>query len=1295
MTDAFGEIEAYLQQLGDASRARLSKRLRRVKRAMRDGRPQDKNLARLYEDARRAVQRRKARLDALPRPTYPQELPVSERREEIAAAIREHQVVVVAGETGSGKTTQLPKICLELGRGVDGLIGHTQPRRIAARSLATRIGEELRDNQAVGYKVRFTDTTSERAYIKVMTDGVLLAETVGDPDLLAYDTIILDEAHERSLNIDFLLGYLKRLLSRRPDLKLVITSATIDTQRFAEHFGEPGRPAPVIEVSGRTYPVEVKYAPPTEGELGRNLPRHVVEALGDLPRDNGDVLVFLPTERDILEIAKRLRREGSGAGGGDEVLPLYARLPVAEQQKVFKTSGRRRVVLATNVAETSLTVPGVRYVVDTGLARVSRYSARSKVQRLPVEAVSQASANQRAGRCGRVGPGVCVRLFSEEDFADREAYTVPEIQRSNLAGVILRMSALRLGEVEAFPFMEPPKSGAVRDGYQTLQELNALDEKRQLTEIGRKLARLPVDPRIGRMVLAGAEEGCLAEVLVIAAALEAQDPRVRPPGQEANADRAHGAFVVEGSDFLGYLSMWDWCHEQKSEFTRRKYERALQASFLAPLRVREWMDLHRQLRELAKDNGLKVQDRRDDEGVANAVHRALLAGLLSNVAKKGDGFLYDAAGGNKPVVWPGSVLFESKPKWLVASEMVETTRLYARTVAGVQPGWVERIGAHLLKRRYGEPSWNAETGHVEAMETVTLYGLAIVEGRRVHYGRVDAAEARKLFIHHALVEGDGRLKGGWKTHNDKLMQDARRYEAKLRRRDLVTDELKRFAFYEARVPADVCSRPGFEKWLKQEDGVEARLRMTVTDVLDTQVGDVSEAFPDSWAVGQARCKLRYVFDPEAKDDGVTATVKLGLLNQLDEGALEWVVPGWLEERVAAWLRAWPKRVRRGLPPMPEAVARLVGELKPGKGRVVEQLAGALTRWLGEPVSATEADALAVPAWLRVNLRVIDARGKTIGEGRDLSALRRELGAAMAGSLGETDDERWRRRGITKWDFGELPESVTAKQAGAVVTGYPALFVEGEDVGLCLRPFPEQAAKDHARGLRRLLLLQVKREVMWHVRNQPGMDGLALAFVAWGGKQALEAQLAERVVERAFLEDGKDVRSAEAFEATLDFGWNRIGPACEAVVKWVAEILKKRKKAHDAVARLKGPQIAYAEQDVTYQLHQLDAGGRWLVDVPYVWMVQYPRYYEAVCARLDKLTHGGQARDLAGARKVVPWVQKLAGVKEAEHAVAEAFRWAIEEYRVQCFAEHLGTAIAISDAKIADKWGQVANLVESS
>lgn len=1057
--------------------------------ACRAGRHMQVQTEKLAAAVAEAAKKTALRRTNLPKPGYPAHLPVVEQREKIATAIAENQVVVICGQTGSGKTTQLPKICLDLGRGIKGMIGHTQPRRLAARTVAARIAQELRSplGHAVGYKVRFNEQLRPQTYIKLMTDGILLAETQGDLLLEQYDTLIIDEAHERSLNIDFLLGYIKQLLPQRPDLKVIITSATIDPERFATHFACNGKPAPVIEVSGRTYPVEVHYRPiltEEEDEEDPNILRGIVDAVQELTgKEKGDILIFLSGEREIRETAEALTKAHFR---NTEILPLYARLSFEEQSKIFTPHHTRRIVLATNVAETSLTVPGIKYVIDPGFARISRYSAKTKVQRLPIEKISQASAEQRKGRCGRVSAGICLRLYSEEDYLARPIYTDPEVLRTNLASVILQMKSLNLGDIEQFPFLTPPDARQIRDGYQTLFELGAIDEQQQLSPLGLKLARLPLDPRIGRMILAAQDEGVLEPVLIIAAALSVQDPRLRPMEAQDAADEAHLQFRDPQSDFLSFLKLWEWFERTARELSQSQMRKLCVEKFVSYIRMHEWQDIYRQIKEITEEihapstttprklppgthRPRTVIPRYNFEANPEAIHRAILCGLLSNVGYRTDSFEYVGAhggggggggGGRKFNIFPGSALFKQKPPWVMAAEIVETAKLYARTVAPIRPHWLEKLAAHLIHKSYSELRWNSLTGRVEADEQIALYGMVIIPRRRVHYGPIDPKAAREIFLRYALLEGDYRNVAplpGYIKHNHALLNQVHQLEAKTRRLDLLKDSADRLEFFNQRVPEGVNSAPRFESWRRQAERVNPKtLCMQWADVVREGIQPISETdYPNSLKLGETTLPLTYTFAPGEPEDGITVTIPLTLLSQLAPERFTWIVPGLLLDKITALMKSLPTAIRRTLVPVPqyaqaafEAFTDAVAQDDPALYSSSLQLA--LSQKLGElsgteiPLSAWRSDS--IPEHLHLNFRIIDEHGTQLAQGRDLVAMQERLAAQITGAFVKLDHPLYNLSPVWSWDDlltvgipDPLPERVELKRHGMKLFGYPALM----------------------------------------------------------------------------------------------------------------------------------------------------------------------------------------------------------------------------------------------------------------
>ena len=1385
-------------------RQRLRRMWEGVQAARRKQQPHDRNFANFQAELAKSCQRREQRVNGKPVPKYDEILPVCQRRDEIAAAIRDHRVVVVCGETGSGKSTQLPKICLDLGRGIDGLIGHTQPRRIAARSVAARIAEELGVSvgREVGFKVRFTDATSPQTYIKLMTDGILLAENQHDRWLDRYDTIIVDEAHERSLNIDFLLGNLHRLVLKRRELKVIITSATIDAQRFADHFRSVVGDVPVIEVSGRTYPIDILYRPLHADEDGNepDLQQAVVDAVAEVTSYGpGDVLVFMPTEREIHEASKTLRGRTFG-GSKIDLLPLYARLSASEQQRVFQTSSTRRIVIATNVAESSLTVPGIRYVVDTGTARISRYSPKSKLQRLPIEAVSRASADQRAGRCGRIGPGICIRLYSEEDYKSRERFTPPEILRSNLADVILQTKTYGLGAIEEFPFLEPPKPESIRDGYKTLFELGAVNDRHELTELGRQLARLPVDPRIARIVWAARVEHCLAEVLIIASALETQDPRERPLEKQQQADEAHKRFADEESDFLSYLKLWDFFHDLKSKLSHSQLRKACLQNFLSWTRMREWVEVHAELVEIVREslapvpsppssgerarvrgpsggecgtgaeqrqhsrlnssstaalrtpNSLLLESpphpsplspkaggegtrlavqlsnewtRRNDFG---AIHRSLLTGFLSSIALKTETSEYLVAGGQKGFLWPGSGLAGKKPKWIVAAELIETTRRFLRTVARIDPNWIEPLAGHLLTKTYTEPHWDAEALAVMAHEKISLFGLLIVPRRQVRFGRIDPAKSREMFLWQGLVHGEwgvGQVSnlpvpsgGGGKDENlphnralrkpttampeflvanRELVKRLDELESRSRKGNLLRDVDAQFDFYATRMPPDILDGVHLTQWLRTAS-VEERQRLVMTDADVLEEGAVpstKEAYPDAVQMRGLSLPLAYRLDPGGAEDGVTVSVPQEGLNQLDGERLGWLVPGLIEEKIVSLLKTLPKELRRSLVPIPETAARVAEVIQFGHGSVAEAVARAVEQVTGVVVPRDELRDDRLPYFLRMQIRVTDANGKTLAAGRDLVTLRQEFGGAAASSFSSIDEPRWSRDGITSWDFGSLPPVVDVNRSGLVLKGHPTLIDNGmETVSLRLVDASARALHELRFGVRRLICLANARELKQQVDNLPQLNNWTLLAKTFPQPFPFRQQVAELIADRACLPDAKLPRSEQEFRECLRAGKLRLGVAAGEVSHLLAPLFVNFSEIRKTWEKTAAPQWQPTRLDVHAQLGQLFSPG-FLVRTPWAWLQQFPRYSQGIVLRLQKLSSGAGPRDQQQLPSVVPrWQRGIERLKQHRarqlyDPELEAYRWMTEEYRVSIFAQELGTAVPSSEKRLDQQWAKVA------
>jgi ATP-dependent helicase HrpA len=1287
----------------------------------------------------------------LPPITFPEDLPVSGRRQEIAEALQNNQVVIVSGETGSGKTTQLPKICLELGRGQKGMIGHTQPRRIAASSTAKRIAAELGSplGEHVGFKVRFADTLQKGAYVKLMTDGILLTETQSDPLLKAYDTIIIDEAHERSLNIDFLLGYLKQLLPRRPDLKIIITSATIDADRFARHFGTPEKPAPVIEVSGRLYKVEVRYRPIESDVVGganapavasaegkgartaaarekRDLMDAVIDGVDEVARiGSGDILVFLPGEREIRDAAEALRKHHPPHV---EILPLFARLSAEEQERVFKLTNARRIVLSTNVAETSLTVPGIRYVVDAGLARVKRYSYRNKVEQLQIEPIAQSAANQRAGRCGRVADGVCIRLYDEQDFLQRPKFTEPEILRSSLASVILRMKTLHLADVETFPFIEPPLARAIADGYQLLQELGAVDEYNQITPLGTKLAKLPLDPRVGRMILAALDNVCLTEVLIIASALSVQDPRDRPMEHQQAADEAHKKFADEKSEFLSYIKIWRWFENAiEHKKTNRQLQDNCRTNFLSQLRLREWRDVHSQLLTIVKEQGWRLNEA---PATYENLHMALLTGLLGNVGFKMEddpGFL--GARGIKFNIWPGSSLSKKPGKWIMAAELVDTTRLYARCIAQIQPEWLEKIGGHLLKKSWGEPRWEKKSAQVTASERATLYGLVVYSQRRINYGLFNPAEAREIFIRDALVGGDYETRAPFFAHNHKLIKEIENLEHKSRRQDVLVDDELIAAFYDKLLPADVVNGAGFEKWHKDVTAQEPKLLFLNRDELmrHEAAGVTTDLFPKKMSVSGLELALTYHFEPGSVRDGVTLAVPLYALNQLSRERCEWLVPGMLKEKVHLLLKSLPQKLRRHCVPLPDYAAKFCERVEEkhafGRGELIDAIIADIRKEITVTPLTTDFKPETLPAHHFMNFKVIDEHGRQLDMGRNLATLQAEYGTqaresfqkmaeasgpqstvaaravvpakavapAKAGAHATPDAAKSSApasnitlTNLTSWTFGELPELLEIAQGKLTLIGFPALVDKTTHCDLEVFDDPTVAARTHRVGLRRLFALQMKDQIKFIEKSIPNLQQMGMQFMSMGTQEELREQIINKALDIACLQDPLPIDAA-SFAKRKDEGKSRLVLLVNEIARLLSQVLTE---FHGLPKRLQGLS-QQAAQDMQQQLQGL-VHKRFLQENDYSQLAHFPRYLKAMNVRIEKL-RGDPARDT---KLMAEWQQAAAAYLRASRDKSAGkntdpkmveFRWMLEELRVSLFAQELRTPMPVSAKRLLKVW----------
>jgi ATP-dependent helicase HrpA len=1311
--------------------------------------------------------------NALPPITFPESLPVSARRDEIAQALRQHQVVIVCGETGSGKTTQLPKLALALGRGraTSGrLIGHTQPRRIAASSVARRIAHELNSplGEIVGYKVRFQDRLTPGASVKLMTDGILLAETQGDPLLRAYDTLIIDEAHERSLNIDYLLGYLRQLLPRRPDLKVIVTSATIDADRFARHFASVDGPAPVIQVSGRMFPVEQRWRP-FEETRDHDLNNAIADAVDELWRHaggGGDILVFLPGEREIREAADHLRKHLASAqarGGPVEILPLFARLSQSEQDRVFEAGNGRRIVLATNVAETSLTVPGIRYVIDSGEARVKRYSYRNKVEQLQVEPISQAAANQRAGRCGRVANGICIRLYEEADFLGRPRFTDPEILRSSLAGVILRMKALGLGEVEAFPFLDPPPRRAIADGYALLGELNAVDEQNALTAIGQSLSRLPLDPRVGRMILEARDRESLAEVLIIASALTGQDVRDRPLEAQQAADDKHKKFDDEKSEFMGTLKLWKWIEEGRGhapaamspspaqrgragegvrhdahsssnavashKLSNRQQEQRLRDNFVNVRRVREWRDIHSQLHTVVAEHGWRLNTL---PASYEQIHVALLAGLLGNIGLKSeDDEWYLGARGIRFWRHPGVHLSKKPGRWIVAGELVETTRLYGRGIAAIEPQWITGIAGHLLKTQLLEPNWEKKAAEVVALERATLYGIMVYSNRRVNFGLVDLPAAREIFIREALVGEGWETRLPFLAHNRKLVRQVEELEHKSRRQDVLVDDELIHAFYDQQIPAEVCSGQGLERWYRDEVRRQPQLLQLSREELmrHEAAGITTASFPKLLRLGGLDCAVSYLHEPGDAKDGITVTVPIYALNQVSEERCEWLVPGLLKDKVLALVKSLHQRPRSRLVPLPEYAEAFATETPFAQGSLFDALLGSVRKRTQIDVKRADFKLEQVAPHLFMNLQVVDEHGRQLGMGRNLAALKAELGdqarssfqalaglklgaslapvqsgagaqgPCLAGGAARPAVRSTQGNGTaaaspsaaaaryTAWTFGELPELMEIERGSQRLIGFPALIDCANHVEIEVFDEPDVAAAKHRAGLRRLVALQIRDALRYLEKNIPDLQKMAVAFMSLGTAEELRDQIIDVALDRAFLAEALP-QDAASFQRRLDEGRGRLTLIANEIARAAAQVLTEHALALRKLKEARPPKEVV--DDVQAQLARL-CPKRFVATTPWAQLAHLPRYLKAIALRLDK-QRADPARDAQRLAELRPVEQRylrlLAERRGAPDARLDEFRWLLEELRVSLFAQELRTPRPVSVKRLEEAWLQL-------
>jgi ATP-dependent helicase HrpA len=1282
--------KAYLNLCYQTDAAKIRRRLLRVNKEA-ESEKKSQTLAQLTQAAQQAYNKVQQRLQSRPVIDYPDELPVSQKRNDIASAIANNQVVIVAGETGSGKTTQLPKICLELGLGTRGLIGHTQPRRLAARSVANRIADELNSplGEIVGFKVRFADAMSDNSYIKLMTDGILLAELTSDRLLNQYDAIIIDEAHERSLNIDFILGYLKQVLKKRPDLKVIITSATIDVDRFSKHFNN----APVIEVSGRTFEVETRYRPLVrDADADLDISDGIFAAVDELILAGpGDILIFMNGEREIRDTTDLLRKQQYR---DTEILPLYARLSYGEQSKVFKSHIGRRIVLATNVAETSLTVPGIRYVIDPGTARISRYSYRTKVQRLPIEPISQASANQRQGRCGRVGPGICIRLYDEMDFIQRPEFTDPEILRTNLASVILHMLSIGLGDIDGFPFIQPPDQKHIRDGFLLLEELQAVKKSGDdlvLTPLGRDLAKIPLDPRLARMVIEANKLGCLHEALVITTGLSIQDPRERPIDKKQAADECHRRYTDKDSDFASWVKLWDHVKDQKNELSASQFRKQCRDEYLAYLRVREWQDLYTQVKQAVHELKWRINASAPSY---EQLHRALLSGLLSQVGFKGENNEYLGARNRKFFVFPGSPLAKKGPKWIMAAELTETSRLFARCCAKIDPEWLESLASHLVKKQYLEPHFEAKAASVIALENQILYGLMIVNRRRVQYGPIDAIEAREIFIHSALAEGQLQTKEAFFVNNQQLLNDIEALEHKSRRRDILVDEQVLVDFYEPLIPAGIYNAPLFFAWWKTaQQQTPSLLDYSQSLLMQRSAEHISALdFPEIWHKGNLALTVSYHFEPGSLDDGVSVHIPVALINQIDDIDFDWLVPGLREEKLIALIKSLPKSLRRNFVPAPDYARACYQAMKPFELSMLDTMCKQLLRMSGVRISADDFELTQLTEYLKMNFKIEDDKGRLVAQGRDLEILKGQLQGVVAKAIRKVADKGIEQRAITTWSFGDLPVQYQQRKGNYQVKAYPALIDNKTDVSIKLFDDEHEAKRYHRVGLRRLLLINIPSPVKHLQQALPNKAKLAMYFNPFGQVDILIEDIINAAVQQLLDQKQLDIRNEVQFEQAKDWIRQELNPTAESIALNVEQILTIYQRIKKCLKGKISLDIAFAMSDIQTQLDRLVYKG-FVEDCGWQRLTDVARYLKAIENRLEKLPVD-PTRDrlhmhsIAKVQEVL--MAQLAKVPRSQpmpEALIEA-RWMIEEYRVSCFAQVLGTAYPISEKRVLNHIIQV-------
>jgi len=1259
-----------------------------------------RRLDKLLRDYQHSCELYQNRLAGLPRPALNADLPVIQYKDEIIQAISDNQVVIIAGETGSGKTTQLPQICLSMDRGIGGFIGHTQPRRIAARSVAQRIAEELNSElgKLVGYKVRFTGEVRQETYIKLMTDGILLAEMQRDHFLNHYDTLIIDEAHERNLNIDFILGYLKTLLPKRRDLKLIVTSATIDTKRFADHFDS----APIIEVSGRTYPVEIRYRPMEEAEelddQGNKIQNAILGALQELDKKaRGDTLVFLSGERDIRDISQYLKKQLDH--NSNEILPLYARLGAKDQNRVFQSSKKRRIILSTNVAETSLTVPGIKYVIDTGRARINRYNYKTKVQRLPIEKISQANADQRKGRCGRVSEGICIRLFSEEDFQSRPLFADPEIKRVNLASVILRMKVLKLGQVEEFPFLEPPDQRYIKDGYKLLNELMAIDHHHKLTDIGYQLARMPVDPKIGRMLIEASRQGSLREVLVIASALSVQDPRERPHEFSEAADKKHEAFQDESSDFLFYLNLWRNFHEQSTQLSNNQLRKWCRENFLSYQRMREWLDVHGQLSEIASEVGGNINQQAAD--YAN-IHCALCAGLLGNIGLRKEKQDYIGARDITVSLFPGSVLTHKPPKWIVAAELIETQKLYAHTAAKIYPEWLESLAPHITKHHYSEPHWDESTGYVSALEKITLYGLPIVVEKRINYEKISLIESRELFIRAALVDQKLKSNAYFYRHNNSLIGDIKAEEEKHRVRGILVSEKALFDLYDEKVPGDICNVKAFNQWISKVEKEDKKyLCFTRQQLISEQADALQQSQrPDHLELDGIRLALEYTFDIGAQHDGVSVLIPHLLINQVPDFAFDWLVPGFLQEKIVAIIKALPKKYRRSFVPAPEYARACAEAMEPYKAPLIDSLALQLKKMTGVIVPPETWHQVVLPEYLMMYFKIVNEQGQTLASGRDLAVLKNSIVIDKAESAAADLVER---SGMTAWDLEELPERKVIDVRGFKLTVFPALVDEGESVALKNFEDYEKAVEAHRRGVAKLYQIQEIAKIKYVGKNLQNINEVCANFASRIKCESIKQGLLQKIVTESLFQEGvdafKDIRSQEQFIQNARNTNARITTTANEICSTLLEISRSYKEMKQLLARKNNLGWLVSIQDMQSQLDQLVYPG-FIERTEMQWFIQIPKYLKGISIRINKLEQSPQKDQQRQAQLAPFWEQYIewsqnTRIARLHNKALSQYHWMLQEMRISLFCQELGTTITVSLPRLTEVVNEFKNSLKQN